>query len=164
MANLTPVWCVDYKGQYEAAIRIHGAEKVSREYNIQRSLLPEGVNLSFGSDIPGTEVQEVAPLYQIQAMVDGRVPGSRTEIVPPRERLFTLEEALRGYTWGGAWQLHMEDRIGSLEEGKLADLIVLEKNLFEVPSRSLSSVKVQLTMMNGRITHEEKGSNLVTPP
>ena len=43
--------------------------------------------------------------------------------------------------------------IGSLEEGKLADLIMLEKNLFDVPKDKLSEVKIQMTMMNGRVVY-----------
>lgn len=56
---------------------------------------------------------------------------------------------------GGADQLRMQDRIGSIKVGKLADLIVLEKNLFDVGPHEIGKLNVQLTMMNGRITHRD---------
>jgi predicted amidohydrolase YtcJ len=154
-ANATGAWFVNYKGQYEEAIKILGQKRVATEFSIQRKLLDLGVNLSMGSDIPGTDVEELAPLYQMQAPYSGRMPGDQTTVVPPTEHLFTLEELLRIYTINGAYQMRMEDKLGSLEEGKYADLIVLEKNLFDVPKDQLSQTKIQLTMMNGRIVHRQ---------
>ncbi|MBI5033198.1 MAG: amidohydrolase [Chloroflexi bacterium] len=157
--NATAAWFVNYKGDYEEALRIFGREKTEREYAIQRRLMSLGVNLTFGSDIPGTDVEELAPLYQMQAAYEGHLPGDTSTLQPPPDRLFTLEELLRAYTINGAYQMHLEDKIGSLEVGKLADLIVLEKNLFDVPKDQLCNVKVLLTMMNGRVTHEQQRLN-----
>lgn len=153
--NATGAWFVNYKGDYEEALKILGVAKTEKEYSIQRKLVPLGVNLTFGSDIPGTDVEELAPLYQMQAAYEGHLPGDPTTLQPPSDRLFTLEELLRGYTINGAYQMHLEDKIGSLEEGKLADLIVLERNLFDVPKNQLSNVKVVFTMMNGQVTHDQ---------
>lgn len=154
-ADFTPVWLVDYKGQYQEALKILGKKKVAEEYGLANPLLKEGVNVTFGSDIPGTDVEEASPLFQTQAAVTGRVPGSTTAVVPPANRLPSLEQMLRGYTIAGARQMRMDDKIGSIETGKLADLIVLEKNLFDVPPEKLSDTKVQMTMMNGTITHRD---------
>ena len=63
-----------------------------------------------------------------------------------------LEMALRAYTINGAFQLRMEDRIGSIEVGKHADLVVLERDLFSVAPEEIHTVGVRLTMMDGRIT------------
>ena len=151
--NMTPVWLVDYKGQYQEAKKIFGKEKVEKEYGVVKPLMAAGVNVTFGSDLPGTDVEEISPLFQIQAAVTGRVPGSTTTVMPPANRLPSLEQMIHGYTLAGARQMRMADRIGSIEVGKLADLIVVEKNLFEIPPSEISTTKVNLTMMNGKITY-----------
>jgi predicted amidohydrolase YtcJ len=152
-ANMTPVWLVDYKGQYQEAKKIFGKEKVEKEFGFVKPLMAAGVNVTFGSDLPGTDVEETSPLFQIQAAVTGRVPGSTTTVMPPANRLPSLEQMIYGYTLAGARQIRMADRIGSVEVGKLADLIVVEKNLFDISLSEISSTKVNLTMMNGKITY-----------
>lgn len=152
-ANMTPVWLIDYKGQYAEAKRILGKEKVAKEYGLLVPLLESGVNVSFGSDIPGTDVEEAAPLLQIQVAVTGRMPGSTSTEIPPASRLPSLEQMIKGYTLAGARQMRMEDRIGSIEVGKLADLVVLERNLFDLPADQIAATKVLLTMMNGKVRH-----------
>ena len=71
---------------------------------------------------------------------------------PAAERL-DLAEAIHAATLAGASQLRLDDHVGSLELGKRADLVVLGRNLFEVPPHDIASVPVDLTMMNGRFTH-----------
>lgn len=154
--NMTPVWLVDYKDQYKEAIRILGKKKVEREFGLVKPLMETGVNVSFGSDIPGTDVEEASPLFQIQAAITGRVPGSKTTVMPPASRFPSLEQMIYGYTVAGARQMRMENKIGSIEVGKLADLVVLEKNLFEISPEEIAATKVQLTMMNGKVTYSEE--------
>ena len=74
---------------------------------------------------------------------------------PPESQALTLEQCLYAATMGGAYQARMEDKVGSLEVGKLADLVVLEKNLFDVEPRDISEVKVLATMMDGKFTHRD---------
>ena len=66
----------------------------------------------------------------------------------------TLQQCLESYTSSAAYQLHMEDKIGTLEAGKYADLTMLEKDLFSVDPRRIHEVKIKMTMMNGKITYE----------
>ncbi len=73
-------------------------------------------------------------------------------LAPAAERM-DLAEAIQSATLAGARQLRLEDKVGSIEPGKRADLIVLGKNLFEVSPSDIASVPVELTMMNGRFTH-----------
>jgi hypothetical protein len=75
--------------------------------------------------------------------------------VPLDERI-SLEEALRAATMGPAWQLGLEREIGSIEVGKFADLVVLEKNLFEVSPHEIHKTKVVMTVMNGQVRHEQR--------
>lgn len=152
-ANMTPVWLVDYKGQYQEALKILGKNKVENEYGLLNPLLESGVNVTFGSDIPGTDVAEASPLFQIQAAVTGRVPGSATAVIPPANRLPSLEQMIHGYTLAGARQMRMADQIGSIAVGKKADLVFLEQDLFTAAPDTIHSTKVAQTMMDGKVTY-----------
>jgi len=68
----------------------------------------------------------------------------------------SVADAIRAHTLGQAYALGEEDRLGSLEVGKKADLVVLEKSLFDVDMYDISETAVQLTMMNGRVTHRDE--------
>ena len=70
------------------------------------------------------------------------------------EQKITREEALRIYTNNGAYMLQQEDRLGSLEDGKYADLVVLRDDYLTMPEDEIRKVKVLLTMVGGRITYE----------
>jgi predicted amidohydrolase YtcJ len=65
----------------------------------------------------------------------------------------TREEALRLFTRGNSWFLRMEDRIGSIEAGRLADLVVLDRDYFSVPDVQLKQIRSVMTMVGGRIVH-----------
>jgi len=61
-----------------------------------------------------------------------------------------VKEAIRAFTINGAYALHSERYFGSLEEGKLADLIVIDQNLLQIPPRRIAETKVLLTMVGGK--------------
>lgn len=150
--NATLEWLIrDWHG----ALELFGESKRSMEYDIWKQLIRMGVNVSFGSDIPSTDPDEMAPLYQMQIAATGRVPGMGPKPQPPDERIPTLAQMIHGYTLAGAIQMGMDERVGSLRPGKLADLIVLEKNLFTTPPTEWSRIRVLMTMMNGRIVHQD---------
>jgi predicted amidohydrolase YtcJ len=60
---------------------------------------------------------------------------------------------LRLFTRGNSWFLRMEDRIGSIESGKLADLVVLDRDYFTVPDTQIKQVRSLMTMVGGRVIH-----------
>lgn len=153
--NITPVWLVNYKGQIDELSKILGQKKMNLEYGVVKKLMDAGVNVSSGSDLPGTDPEEINPLYEIQSAVTGIVPGSRFGMgsVSLSGKLPSLEQMIYSYTYAGAYQLHMEDKIGSIEVGKLADLIILDRNLFDIPLDKLVGVKVMLKMLNGKVVY-----------
>jgi predicted amidohydrolase YtcJ len=111
-------------------------------------LLASGTHLAFGSDWP---VASQNPFLGIQTAItrqdlQGKPPGGWNS-----QQKLTLDQALAGYTREAAFAAFFDDRIGSLESGKLADLIVLSQNLFEVPALKIGETKVQLTIVGGRI-------------
>ena len=76
-----------------------------------------------------------------------------TAIMPPADERITLDQALKASTLDSAYVLDLERSTGSLEVGKLADIVVLEKDLYKIPPSDISTTKVKLTMMNGKVTY-----------
>ncbi|RLC78634.1 MAG: amidohydrolase [Chloroflexi bacterium] len=116
-----------------------------------RSLLETGALLVFGSDSP---VEDFNPFVGIHAAVTRRCadgsPGP--EGWYPEQRL-TVEEAVRAYTLSAARAVGLEDRLGSLSPGKLADLVVLDRDIFECDPMEIVKTEVEATMIGGRLVY-----------
>jgi predicted amidohydrolase YtcJ len=67
----------------------------------------------------------------------------------------TLEQALAAVTMNPAWQIRMEDKLGSLEVVKLADIFVIDRNLFDIDPTDISEANVELTMMYGKFRYRD---------
>lgn len=116
-----------------------------------RSLLEAGAPLAFGTDAP---VERIEPLRSLHAAVTRQdVDGAPEGGWYPEQRL-TLEEAVRAYTLGSAAAEGAQAVRGSLEPGKLADLVVLSLDPFGRGPEALLEVEVDVTMVGGRIVHE----------
>jgi predicted amidohydrolase YtcJ len=132
----------------------YGPLRQSRIYR-PKSILAAGGSVTFGSDWPAAGYfSSYKPLDSIQVAVTRQLIGKPdAPILSPAAERLDLAEAIHAGTIAGARQLRLEDKIGSLELGKRADLIVLASNLFDVSPHDIASVPVDLTMMNGRFTH-----------
>ena len=75
------------------------------------------------------------------------------EQVNPGQHL-TRQEALRLFTRGNSWFLRMEDKIGSIEEGKLADLVVLNSDYFQVRDEDIKKIRPVMTVVGGKIVYD----------
>ncbi|MET3291121.1 UNVERIFIED_CONTAM: putative amidohydrolase YtcJ [Brevibacillus sp. OAP136] len=128
-----------------------GMERAEHVFPINR-LKVAGATLAFGTDFP--IAVSLNPLLQIYAAVT-RIDnsGQPDRVWNPDDRI-TLAEALRAYTNGPAYGSFREHELGTLAEGKLADLVVLDRNLFDGPADELLHAKVRLTMVDGRIEYE----------
>jgi len=121
-----------------------------------RTLSDAGVTLSFGSDWPGTNASwyPASPVLGIYAAVTRQtLEGQPSEGWYPEERL-DVETALRAYTTNNAWAAGEGSLKGSLEPGKLADLVVLSDDPFTLEPSRLKDVRVLLTMVGGDIVHQ----------
>ena len=130
-----------------------------------RTLHEAGVRLSFGSDWPGTNAAwyTANPLHGMYAAVTRQtIDGSPAGGWFPEERV-DVETALRAYTVNNAWAAGEEDLKGSLAAGKLADLVVLDRDPFTTPAPQLKDVRVLLTIVDGRIVHDARRSGTATP-
>jgi predicted amidohydrolase YtcJ len=110
------------------------------------SMAKSGAVVSGGSD---WSVSSLAPLDGIQVAVTRRPPDEPS--APPwrPEEVVDLATAIAMYTTNAAYQHHLERETGSIEVGKLADLVVLERNLFEVAPGELHAVRVMRTILEG---------------
>ncbi|MCD6263654.1 amidohydrolase [Candidatus Bathyarchaeota archaeon] len=109
-----------------------------RRNNPYRRLLDEGIKVSFGSDC-----MPFHPLYGLWSAVNHPIEESR----------ITLEEAVRCYTLDAAYASFEEDLKGSLEPGKLADIIILSEDLASIPPEKIRDVKVDMTMVGGKVLY-----------
>ena len=84
------------------------------------------------------------------------------QLIKPSEQILNqdetvdLEDILKAYTIEGAYSLFRENEIGSLKKGKLADIILLNKNLFKIPSHEIHQAEVIMTIFNGRVVYSEE--------
>ncbi|MCB9628889.1 MAG: amidohydrolase [Sandaracinaceae bacterium] len=147
-AQTTPYWCsVDYTGQ-ELVI---GPERMQRLYRIQ-DLLEAGARVTFGSDFPatGSDLLSMSPLWNIEAGATRQAIGDPdAPILGGVAARTSVADLVRGYTLDAAYQLHMEDEVGSIEVGKRADLVVLGGNIFEMPLHEIHQTSVDVTMLDG---------------
>ena len=119
-----------------------------------RSLLDEGFMPPGNSDCMGTEPEALNPWWSIWCVVARKTRSNRS--ICPEEGLDVLE-AIRLYTTYSAYAGFEEASKGSLEPGKLADLIVLSEDPFEIPVDALKDVQVETTVVGGRVVNEGKG-------
>ncbi|TCP31235.1 hypothetical protein EV207_103118 [Scopulibacillus darangshiensis] len=115
------------------------------------TLKKSGAKLAFGTDFP---IDILNPMQQIYRAVT-RIDSSGSDVWHPEERI-TLSEALHAYTHGSAFATFRENELGTLEAGKLADITVLDRNLFKVPEEDILDVKPVFTMVDGQVVFSEE--------
>jgi len=152
IAQSTPLWA-----SYDTYGEQFVSEDQFRRYWRFNSLKELGVRLSFGSDFPasGAGTLGLSPVVQIEIGHTRQEPGEPEAPIQPLEsERLDVEALVRGFTIDAAYQMHMEDEIGSIEVGKKADLVVLDQNIFEVDAYDIHKTEVVLTMMDGDIVYE----------
>ncbi|MBM7587384.1 L-asparagine transporter-like permease [Bacillus pakistanensis] len=127
-----------------------GPEREKYVFSIH-TLKKSGAKLAFGTDFP---IDILNPLLQIYRAVT-RIDSSGKTVWHPHEQI-TLAEALKAYTSGSAYGTFREQELGTLEVGKLADIAVLERNLFEGPVEEIPNTKVLLTIIDGKVVFDRK--------
>ncbi|MCH7992246.1 MAG: efflux RND transporter permease subunit [Gemmatimonadetes bacterium] len=147
IASMQPYHAID-DGRW--AEKVIGPERIKTTYGF-RAMLDNGVTLAFGSD---WFVAPPTPLEGLYAAVTRRTlddahPGGW---VPDQK--ITLDEALRAYTVGGAYASYEEDLKGTLELGKLADVVVIDRDLFDIAPEEIRDARVWATIVGGRIVFE----------
>ncbi|QSE77925.1 amidohydrolase [Rhodococcus koreensis] len=145
-ANMQPLWAAHEPQMDELTIPFLGDERTRRQYPFG-SLLRSGATLAAGSDWP---VSSADPLHGIHVAVNRTLPGLNGQGHPvflPKQRI-DLTSALTAYTAGSAHVNHLDDT-GSIEVGKLADLVVLDRDPFTGPADMIAETRAVLTYVGG---------------
>lgn len=154
--NTTPSFFTDWSGQDAQYTQLLGEERVKTELGRYPDFARAGNRVSISADVPSTMPDMQAPLFCVEAAVTMMEPSNpgKSKPFPPGLQGLTVEQAIRAVTIDAAWQLRMDDKIGSLEVGKYADLVVLEKNPFDVDPLQIEEINVLMTMMDGKFTYQ----------
>jgi predicted amidohydrolase YtcJ len=116
-----------------------------------RSLLDAGAPLAFGTD---WTVAPLEPMISIYAAVTRRTLNGKHPNGWVPEQKITVEEAVRAYTVGSAYAEFAEQVKGTITPGKLADIVMVDRNIFEIDPLEIERVKAVLTIMDGRVIHD----------
>lgn len=153
VADITPYWTVTDR---EVSERQLGTERVKTAY-AWRTMIENGVRINIVSDWPGsfdkTEVYPLDPLQNIFYAVTRRPIGAGPDAAWHPEEAMTIEEALRAYTINPAWSSREEGIKGSISEGKLADLVVLSRNILQGSADELLTTFVEYTIFDGKVVY-----------
>src|SRR5262249_17511825 len=116
-----------------------------------RSLLDSGATLAFGSD---WTVAPLDPLQGIAAAVTRRtLDGKHPSGWVPAQKI-RVEEAVRAYPAGSAYAEFADQVKGTITPGKLADLVILDQDIFTIPPTEIEKARVQVTILGGEVTYE----------
>ncbi|HET9346862.1 MAG TPA: amidohydrolase [Candidatus Limnocylindrales bacterium] len=152
VGNAQPLWACQEAQMNELTIPFLGDERSTWQYPFG-SLLRSGARVAMGSD---WAVSTPNPLLEIEVAVERVWPESRGELAPflPRERL-TLEQAIHAFTMGSAYVNHLDDSTGSVSVGKLADLAIVDRDLFAPDAGPIGDARVLGTFVGGASVFED---------
>jgi predicted amidohydrolase YtcJ len=160
LANCQPLWASNEPQMTELTMPFLGPERSAWQYPFG-SLAASGAQLCFGSDWP---VSSPNPMWQMHTAVNRTTSpeypfrGPQTdEPFVPGERI-GLAAAIAAFTMGSAYVNHDERDAGSVEPGKRADLVVLDRNLFTQPATEIALAEVDLTLVDGAVVYARPGT------
>jgi len=149
IASMQPYHAIDDGRWAEKRI---GGERCKGTYAF-RSLLDSGAILAFGTDWTVAPLDPMVSIYAAvtRATLDGRHPGGWFP-----EQKVSVAEAVRAYTAGSAYAEFTEREKGTLAPGKLADMVMLSRDIFRIPPEEIRNSRVVLTVMDGRVVYEAR--------
>ena len=159
VANFQPLWACEDEQNTELTVPFVGPERAGWQYRIG-TVLRRGARLAFGSDWPVSSADPLQEMHvAVNRVLSARLgePGSAetTRAMLPAEAI-TLHAAIDAFTAGVAYVNHEEDVAGILAPGMLADLAVLDQDLYVIPPREIGTASVAMTIAGGRVVHGDE--------
>jgi len=153
-------WSCHWSGGYfgEQAMSYYTEEKWRRMYRFNE-MIESGAHVAFSSDVvTGYELHRAYPFFGMQVAatrIDPEFPLDPEKypnsMRPDESARLSLPTLLNGYTMESARQMHWENIMGSLEEGKLANMIIIDKDLFKVPVNEIKNIRTEVVICDGKI-------------
>jgi hypothetical protein len=155
IVDVTPYHLIKDLGTIDRSV---GPER-AKTGHAWRSMMKAGARLNIVSDWPGSynemEYKPINPLENIYYAVTRQPLGGRPQGPWHPEECLTVEEAVRAYTINPAWSSYEDNAKGSVTVGKLADLVVLSKDILTVPPASIPTAEVLYTVLGGKVVYEK---------
>jgi predicted amidohydrolase YtcJ len=162
VANAQPLWAYYDSQMIDLTIPFLGEERTTWQYPFG-SLVRSGATLAFGSD---WSVSTPDPMQEMHVAVNRRIrpeepeapdnPKAVEDVFLPDERI-DLETAIAAFTMGSAYVNHLDDVTGSIEVGKLADLTIVDRDLFAHPPGEIASARIDATFVEGVTVFQRNG-------
>jgi hypothetical protein len=149
-----PFWFTVGDYYWKLALPYLGKQRADSQYPM-KSFVEAGVIMASASDFPVTI--PFNPVIGIQTGITRSEKGDVPEEVLWPEEKVSLEQMIESFTFNGAYANFEDKTTGSLEAGKHADLVILDRNLFEVPINEVDEVKVLATLIDGEFVYRDNG-------
>jgi len=159
VANFQPLWACPDEQNEQLTVPFVGPERAAWQYRIG-AVARRGARVAFGSDWPVSSADPLQELHvAVNRMLSTRLgePGSPETTVPllPAEAI-TVDAAVDAFTRGVAYVNHEEDVAGTLEPGKVADVAVLDQDIYAIRANEIGSASVALTIASGQVVHGDE--------
>jgi predicted amidohydrolase YtcJ len=151
-ATFQPLWAYPDPAALKLDVPMIGERRTQEMYPIG-SLAKSGAHVAAGSDYFVTDLN---PLHAIEAAVTRQDPYSNGGPVLNAAERVDLDTMIAAYTIEGAWLMGLEREQGSIEPGKRADLVALDRDLFAGPASAINDVKVVMTVFGGRTVYDAR--------
>lgn len=156
-ANFQPLWACADDQMVELTVPFLGEERAAWQYPIA-SLFRHGGHIAFGSDWPVSSPDPFAEMHVAVHRTAPEIEAGPAEPFLPAERI-RLEDAVRAFTLGSAYVNGSDGECGSIEPGKAADLVMVDRNVFDLDSSDggIAGARVLLTLAGGQVVYEAPG-------
>jgi predicted amidohydrolase YtcJ len=153
--NFSPMLAVGHP-QMDVFLKIPLGEERHQQVFPARAAIEKGIPVGFGSDFPSSLVPDPNAFFYMQGWVTRQFPGSDEYGTVNEGQAISVAQAIRGFTLGGAEALgaHYSRQFGSIEVGKSADMVVLDRNLLEISPGEIHQTEVEQTIFMGRVVFD----------
>jgi Predicted metal-dependent hydrolase with the TIM-barrel fold len=151
--GIVPVTTIEWLYAYGDFVELYLGPKRKAQSFLLRSMIDAGLTPANCSDCRGAEPLSINPFFSIWCAVTRQTYFGK-RLIP--DEAISVREALRLYTRNAAYCNFEEELMGSIETGKLADLIVISRDILTIPENEIKDIKVDMTIIDGKIVYQRQ--------